>query len=48
MPAGIRCSEDRDAAEGAQAALGVGNVSVSGAPTGVGDVTIVVGKDFEE
>ena len=39
--------EDRDAAEGAQAALGVGTVSVSGAPTGVGDVTIVVGKDFE-
>ena len=38
--------EDRMAAERAQAALGVGTVSVSGAATGVGDVTIVVGKDF--
>jgi hypothetical protein len=38
--------DDGAAAERAQAALGVGTVSVSGAATGVGDVTIVVGKDF--
>jgi LytR cell envelope-related transcriptional attenuator len=40
--------DDRPAAERAQAALGVGTVSVSGAPTGVADVTIVVGEDFDE
>ncbi len=34
------------AAERVVALLGVGEVSVSGVPTGLGDVTIIVGKDF--
>lgn len=39
---------DRSAAEQAAKLLGVGEVSVSGLPSGLGDVTIVVGKDFRE
>jgi hypothetical protein len=35
-----------EAARRAQAALGVGEVTVSKVPSGIGDVMIVVGKDF--
>jgi LytR cell envelope-related transcriptional attenuator len=38
--------DDRAFAERAQAALGVGRVSVAGAPTGLASVTIVLGKDY--
>jgi LytR cell envelope-related transcriptional attenuator len=39
--------EHRDDAERAKQALGVGTVSVSGVPSGLADVSIVVGEDFE-
>jgi hypothetical protein len=39
--------EHRADAERAKGALGVGVVSVSGVPSGLADVSIVVGKDFE-
>jgi hypothetical protein len=35
-------------AERARAIIGVGKVYVGVQPTGIADVTIVVGKDFEE
>lgn len=38
--------DDQAAAERAQKLLGVGTVSVAGVPSGLGDVTIVVGKDY--
>jgi LytR cell envelope-related transcriptional attenuator len=38
--------EDRPLAERAQAALGVGSVSVAGVPSGLSAVTIVLGKDY--
>jgi hypothetical protein len=38
--------EELGSAERAAELLGVGSVSVSGIPSGLGDVTIVVGKDF--
>jgi hypothetical protein len=38
---------DQAAAERVQALLGVGTVSVAGVPSGLGDVTIVVGKDYQ-
>ncbi|MFB3738321.1 MAG: LCP family protein [Candidatus Velamenicoccus archaeovorus] len=40
-------SADQGAAERVQALLGVGTVSVAGVPSGLGDVTIVVGKDYQ-
>lgn len=40
--------EDQALAERAQEALGVGRVSEAGAPSGLADVTIVLGKDFEQ
>ena len=38
---------DQPAAERVQELLGVGTVSVAGVPSGLGDVTIVVGKDYQ-
>ncbi len=39
--------DEQRLAERAQAALGVGRVSVAGVPSGLSPVTIVLGKDFE-
>jgi hypothetical protein len=39
--------EELGSAERVAELLGVGSVSVSGIPSGLGDVTIVVGKDFQ-
>jgi LytR cell envelope-related transcriptional attenuator len=39
-------ADDQQLAERAQAALGVGRVSVAGVPSGLSSVTIVLGKDF--
>jgi LytR cell envelope-related transcriptional attenuator len=38
--------ENLEAARAARKALGVGKVGVSQVPSGIGDITIVVGKDF--
>ena len=38
--------ENLGAARAARKALGVGKVGVSQVPSGIGDITIVVGKDF--
>jgi hypothetical protein len=38
--------ENLAAAKAARKALGVGRVGVSQVPSGLGDITIVVGKDF--
>ena len=39
-------NENLEAARAARQALGVGRVGVSQVPSGIGDITIVVGKDF--
>ncbi len=42
----VTSEADRALAERVREALGVGEITISGLPSGLGDVTIVVGKDF--
>ncbi len=42
----VASNADRPLADRVRALLGVGQITVSGLPSGLGDVTIVVGRDF--